>query len=579
MLQALRITNFAVIDEAEVSFGSGLTVLTGETGAGKSILVDALGLLLGGRADAEVVRAGCDEATVEGVFRTSPALKAGLEELGLPDLGDELAVRRVVGRAGRGKAHVNGSLVNVGVLAKLFRGRVDIAGQHEHMSLFDPSLHCGLIDRVGEIWPLLTEYRQAFRGYRDVESRISALGGDEAQARQRADFLRFQVGEIERLDPQPGEELKLEEERRRLLGAEKLQRAATEAEALIASQDGSAVESAARAVGLLTDAQRIDGALSAAVDRVQAAIAELEEGGRALTRYLGALESDPARLGEVDDRLESLKRLCKRHGTDLAGVLKCKEALAAELQRLENRQGELEQLLAERAAALTLAQERAHALSAARKGAAERFAALVQEGLGHLAMGKSEFSVRVGAAPALGADGQDQVEFFFTANPGEPARPLARVASGGEASRVLLSLKRALAGSDHCATYVLDEADAGVGGAVAEVVGRMIKEVSAHRQVLCITHLPQVAAYADTHLFIHKRLQQGRTVSRVATLEDPDARKRELARMLSGVEVTREALGAAEALVRSANRSLKGVLRRAAAGEPEKRPGRLRHSA
>ncbi len=579
MLQALRISNFAVIDEAEVSFGTGLTVLTGETGAGKSILVDALGLLLGGRADAEVVRAGCEEATVEGVFRASPALKARLDELGLPELGDEVAVRRVIGRAGRGKAHVNGSLVNVGVLARLMRGLVDIAGQHEHMSLFDPSLHSGLIDRVGEIWPLLSEYREAFRKVKEVDGQIQALGGDEAQARQRVEFLRFQLDEIERLDPQQGEEVRLEDERRRLLGAEKLQRAATEAEALVASQDGASVELAARALGMLTDAARIDPTLASAIDRVQAGIAELEEAGRALSRFLGALESDPGRLGEVDERLDGLRRLCKRHGTDLSGVLQCREQIRQELERLENRQGALEKLMAAREAAHSAASERAQALSTARAAAAVRFRTLVQEGLAHLAMNKSEFSIRIDRAPSLSLDGQDLVEFFFTANPGEPARPLARVASGGEASRVLLSLKRALAGSDHCATYVLDEADAGVGGAVAEVVGRMIKEVSAHRQVLCITHLPQVAAYADTHLFIHKRLLQGRTVSRVLALEDGDARKRELARMLSGVEVTREALGAAEALVRSANRSLKGVLRRAGATDPEKKPARLRHSA
>ncbi|MGQ0505008.1 MAG: DNA repair protein RecN, partial [Myxococcaceae bacterium] len=309
-------------------------------------------------------------------------------------------------------------------------------------------------------------------------------------------------------------------------------------------------------------------------------IAALDERARPLARYRGALDADPATRVEVAARREGLKRLCKRHGTDLAGVLKARESIIQELSLLENRQGALEVLMTERGAASAKATERARALSTARRTAAEKFSTLVQGGLAHLAMGKAEFSVTVSAAPKLGSDGQDVVEFFFTANPGEPARPLSRVASGGEASRVLLSLKRALAGSDHCATYVLDEADAGVGGAVAEVVGQMIKEVSAHRQVLCITHLPQVAAYADTHLFIHKKHQDGRTVSRVAELEGADARKRELARMLSGVELTREALGAAEALVRSANRSLKGVLRRAEeVPVSSKKTPRLRQSA
>ncbi len=580
MLLGLRISNVAVIEEVEVAFGAGLTVLTGETGAGKSILVDALGLLLGSRADADVIRAGCDEAAVEGVFACSPAMAARLEELGLPEMGEEVLVRRVVGRNGRGKAYVNGSLVTVGMLARLTRGLVDIAGQHEHVSLFDSSLHRTLLDRYGDLGEALAAYGQHYARLREVDERMESLGGDEARVRERAEFLRFQLEEIVRLDPELGEDVKLDAERRRLSSAEKLKRQAAEAELLIAGDESSALETVGRALGLLNDAVRCDTTLGPIVQSMGAAVAELEEAQRRLNRYTEALESDPARLSEVDERLDAIKRLCRKHGTSLEGVLKKRGELEAELSTLENRQEILEGLSKERQAVEARARESATALSRARAACAGQFALQVREGLAGLALGKAAFEVRVMPGQTLRPEGSDEVEFFFSANPGEPPRPLAKVASGGEASRLLLALKRALADSDGCGCYVLDEADAGVSGAIADVVGRMIKEVSGYRQVLCITHLPQVAAYADAHLLIRKGLKRERTVSEVVPLAAGEERTRELARMLSGVEVTREALGAAEALVRSANRAVGSTPR------PRREPapgggsrGRLRRSA
>ncbi|MDC0709409.1 DNA repair protein RecN [Stigmatella sp. ncwal1] len=580
MLLGLRISNVAVIEEVEVGFGAGLTVLTGETGAGKSILVDALGLLLGSRADADVIRAGCDEASVEGVYACTPALAARLEELGLPNLGDEVLVRRVVGRNGRGKAYVNGSLVTVGVLARLTRGLVDIAGQHEHVSLFDAGLHRALLDRYGHLTEALATYGQHYAAFREVEGRMESLGGDEARVRERAEFLRFQRDEIDRLNPGPGEDVALDVERRRLAGAEKLKRQAAEAEVLVAGDESSALETVGRALGLINDAVRYDSTLGPIVQSLGSALAELEEAQRRLNRYAEGLESDPSRLAEVEERLDAVKRLCRKHGASLEGVLKKRGELESELSTLENRTEILEELARERQAAEVRARESATGLSRARAACAGEFSAQVREGLAGLALGKAAFEVRITPGGALRPDGTDEVEFFFSANPGEPPRALAKVASGGEASRLLLALKRALADSDGCGSYVLDEADSGVSGAIADVVGRMIKEVSGHRQVLCITHLPQVAAYADAHLLIRKGLKAERTVSEVVPLAAGDERTRELARMLSGVEVTREALGAAEALVRSAHRAMGGGLR------PRRDPapgggsrGRLRRSA
>ncbi|RKG58024.1 DNA repair protein RecN [Corallococcus sp. AB011P] len=578
MLLGLRISNVAVIEEVEVAFGAGLTVLTGETGAGKSILVDALGLLLGGRADADVIRAGCEDAAVEGVFARTPVLAARLEELGLPDLGEEVLVRRVLGRTGRGKVYVNGALVTLGVLGKLTRGAVDIAGQHEHVSLFDSGLHRVLLDKYGRLEETLAAYGREWANLREVDARMDALGGDDAKVRERAEFLRFQLDEITRLDPEAGEDVKLDAERRRLGSAQKLKRQGAEAELLVSGEAPSAVEIVGRALGLVHEGVKCDATLAPVAQSLSTALSELEEASRRLNRYVEGLESDPGRLGEVEERLDALKRLCRKHGSTLDGVLKKRGELETELGTLENRREILEELNQERKRVEERARKAALTLSRARKASAGAFSQQVREGLGGLAMGKAAFEVRVTAGETLRPDGMDEVEFFFSANPGEPARPLAKVASGGEASRLLLALKRALADSDACGCYILDEADAGVSGAIADVVGRMIREVSSHRQVLCITHLPQVAAYADAHLLIRKSVKGERTVSQVLPLSAGAERTQELARMMSGVEVTREALGAAEALVRSAHRATPRA-RRETGPEGNSPRGRMRRTA
>ncbi|AFE10099.1 DNA repair protein RecN [Corallococcus coralloides DSM 2259] len=578
MLLGLRISNVAVIEEVEVAFGAGLTVLTGETGAGKSILVDALGLLLGGRADADVIRAGCEDAAVEGVFARTPVLAARLEDLGLPDLGEEVLVRRVLGRTGRGKVYVNGALVTLGVLGKLTRGAVDIAGQHEHVSLFDSGLHRVLLDKYGGLEETLAAYGREWANLREVDARMDALGGDDAKVRERAEFLRFQLDEITRLDPESGEDVKLDAERRRLGSAQKLKRQGAEAELLVSGEAPSAVEIVGRALGLVHEGVKCDATLAPVAQSLSTALSELEEASRRLNRYVEGLESDPGRLGEVEERLDALKRLCRKHGATLDGVLKKRGELETELGTLENRREILEELNQERKRVEERARKAALTLSRARKASAGAFSQQVRDGLGGLAMGKAAFEVRVTAGESLRPDGMDEVEFFFSANPGEPARPLAKVASGGEASRLLLALKRALADSDACGCYILDEADAGVSGAIADVVGRMIREVSSHRQVLCITHLPQVAAYADAHLLIKKSVKGERTVSQVLPLSAGAERTQELARMMSGVEVTREALGAAEALVRSAHRATPRA-RRESGPEGNSPRGRLRRTA
>jgi|APLak6261679142_1056127.scaffolds.fasta_scaffold00246_8 DNA repair protein RecN (Recombination protein N) len=558
MLITLRLKNFAVVEEAEVAFGAGLTVLTGETGAGKSILIDALSLLVGGRAESDVIRAGAEEAVIEGLFERTETLGARLEELGLPDDGPEVSIRRAFGRQGRGRVHVNGALVTVGVLQRLMKGQVDIAGQHEHMALLDAAQHLGLVDRFGAVGEgeVMARYRDAWGRLRDTQARLQALGGDESQVAARIDFLTFQLEEIERVAPQPGEDLSLETERKRLSSSERLRHSVGNAEELVSTRDGSATELLGRAIQMVGEAERLDPTLEKVRGALITAQAELDEASRGLSRYLSALDSDPRRLEEVDERLDAIRRLCRKHAAPLEGVLSKRTALSAELEDLKHRAERRAEVEAERVKAEADALAAAKALTTSRQQVAGKLTEAVADGLTRLAMGRARFEVSFSPV-SLSASGADDVQFLFSANPGEAVRPLAKVASGGEASRVMLAMKAALAGSDACVCSVFDEADAGIGGAVADVVGRLIKDISGHRQVLCITHLPQVAAHADAHLRIEKGEVKGRTRSVVQSLEAGDERTHELARMLSGVEVTREALGAAEALLRSALRHVK----------------------
>jgi DNA repair protein RecN (Recombination protein N) len=547
MLLGLRIQNFTVVDEVEVAFGPGLTVLTGETGAGKSILVDALGLLLGARADAGLVRAGAEEAAVEAVFQRTASLSERLRALGLPDVGEEVSVRRVVGRAGRARVHINGALATVGVLSQLLKGLLEVAGQHAHVALFQPAFQRSLLDRVGGVPAARGAYRDAHQALLAVDAELESLGG-AAGGETRLDFLRFQVDEVERLAPAPDEDVRLEEERRRLVSVERLRTLCEEAESRLTAEGGAA-ESTGRARAAVEEALQKDAQLERAASALQAATAELDEAAVVLRHYLSGLEADPQRLAEVEDRLDALRRLCRKHGTDFPGVLLRAASLRAEADTLAGRTEALLALRARRGTLEARAWDAARALRTERERAASTLGRAVRAVLAELALKGARFRVEVAASDALRAEGADDVEFLFSANPGEPERPLQKVASGGEASRLLLGLRRVFLERDACETVVLDEADAGVGGAVADAVGRLVREVAQGRQVLCVTHLPQVAAHADEHLVVQKVLTRGRVSSAVTSLGPGAPRVTELARMLSGVKVSEAAVQAAEALL------------------------------
>ncbi len=560
MLTALRIQNLAIIDELEVRFTSGFNVLTGETGAGKSILVDALHLALGGRASADVVRTGADEATVEALF-DGVDLVDRLAALGLPSNGSELLVRRVVSRGGRGRVWVNGAMATVHLLEQLMRGLLDISGQHEHVSLLDSQLHLPLLDAFADLHGELSRYREAYERLAATVRERESLLMDDAERERRADYLAFQLEEIDKLDPKPDEVGALESERKRLGSAARLRSVADEAERALYSGEASVADVLGATLNRLADVVGIDARFEPWVGALRTAKVEIEEASRELAGYVRGLDDDPSRLAEVDERLEAIKRLCRKHGGEVAQVLTRREQMRGELEGIERHGERLEQLERERVEQGARALELARQLSTRRAAAARDFAKAVETELGRLAMAKTVF--RVALRPCaegiavdgqpLGARGIDLCELLLSPNEGEQPKPLARIASGGELSRVMLAVKRALARIDPVPTYVFDEVDTGIGGAVAESVGRLLKEVSRERQVLAITHLPQIAAYADHHLSVEKLVRDQRTVSRVVALDD-EARTREVARMLAGVEVTRAAMRNAEEMIVSSRR-------------------------
>ena len=578
MLTTLRISGFAIVDAIEVRFGAGLNVLTGETGAGKSILVNALHLVLGGRMSADVLREGADEAVVEAFFELPAAhpVFARLEAAGLvPSGGDgpgdarELLVRRVAARGGRGRAFVNGALCTLSMLEDALKGTVDISGQHEHVSLLDPATHTALLDAHalrpadggdGPAEAPLERYRAAHGALAALVREREALAADEGERTRRADYVAFQLAELDRADPKPGELEALEDERRVLASAEKLREAARAAEALSYGEEGSASERVAQAARALAEAALLDRRLEPTLGLLRSAAVELEEAGRELGRYADGVGGDPERLASVEERLEVLRSLARKHGGSLEQALARRAEMQAELARLRGGGERLSVIDGEISLRAAEALKLARRIGRARAEAARGFAASVRRELEALAMGRCRIEVALlppdGGIPVdgavLGPSGAERAEILIAPNPGESPRPLAKIASGGELSRILLAVKRTLSRSDPVATYVFDEVDAGIGGAVAEAMGRVLSEVSRGRQVICVTHLPQIAAFADRHHRVEKRVQAGRTHAGVVLLEAGEERRREVARMIAGATITDSALEHAAALIGAA---------------------------
>lgn len=533
-LAELRIRDLAVIEEVVFEPGDGLTVLSGETGAGKSIVVEALSLLLGERASADVVRAGELRAVIEGRFDigVAPSLTALLAEAGLEPDDGWLILRREIRRSGRSRAWVNGSPATAGLMRRIGSRLVDLHGQHEHQTLLRPPRQRRTLDAWARAGELATEVARLHESRADVGRRIEELGRAAAKSREREDYLRFKLGEIEDAALQPGEDERLAAEARRLEHSGELIRLADRLHRDTYERDGSLVEKLGELEGALSELRRLDPEARGLDDLFETALRSLEELGRRAAEYRDGVPHDPAGLEVARERLDLLFKLKSKYGPTLDGVFATAAAAGAELETMESADSEIERLrLEEREVAERLA-ERAAELSAARHEAARRLETAVDRELPALGMEGGAFRVELTPREEIAPDGAESIEFLVTTNPGFEPGPLARVASGGELSRVMLALKTVFAGVGDARCLVFDEIDAGIGGEVAHRVGERLAAVGADQQVLVVTHLAQIAARADRHFVVDKR--SGRRATTLVTGLDDEARVRELARMLGG---------------------------------------------
>jgi DNA repair protein RecN (Recombination protein N) len=567
MLREIHVQNYALIDSLTVEFGPGLNLLSGETGSGKSILVDALSLAMGGRASPDLIRTGQDRAVITAVFASQGQAPWGrwLEERGLAEgEPEELMVRREIQTSGKTRALVNDQPVTVAALRELGSLLVEVHGQNEQVMLYEKEAQLELLDQFAEAEEQRDKVRAFFARRRDLEKSLAALNQNEQERLRAIDLRKFQMRELEQAKLEAGEDSRLQEERNILANLEKIRGAAETAYAQLYENEGSAVARLATATRALEELGRYDAASSAHREPLLAAKAAAEDAAFFLRDYLENLEANPRRLEEVEDRLALIDRLKRKYGATVEEILAYLERSRQELSHLENadeRRGGLEkEVKAAQAEYLGAARK----LSLQRREVVGRLEKLVRQELAQLGMEKTLFRVEFAAEDEAraGAEGLDEIRFLISPNPGEELRALEKIASGGELSRLMLALKtitatagrgdRTARGRRTARTLIFDEVDAGIGGRVAECVGQRLRKLSRDAQVLCVTHLAQIACFADQHFIVEKLERQGRTVTRVNILDGERARAQELARMLSGSQITDAVLKHATLMLKQA---------------------------
>jgi DNA repair protein RecN (Recombination protein N) len=554
VLLEIVVENYAVVERVRVQFHAGLNLLTGETGSGKSIVVDALGLVLGGRASADMVRSDTERARVAAIFEApqEPALLELLERAGAPVEDGELLIEREILAGGKSRAFLGNRPVTVALLREITLFLGDIHGQHEQQQLFSSAAQLDSLDEFAGLGGRRGEVADLFRRWKGIESDLEELNRSEQEKLRMADLWSFQRTEIDAAALRPGEDAQLEQERVVLRNVAKLQENANSAYDVLYQAEESVSSQLRTALKKLEDLARIDGSLQRVAETLRTAAIGVDEASDAIRDYLDKLEADPKRLDEVEARLALMERLKRKYGSSLDEVLAFGQDVRSKMEALETageRKAKLEQELAQASAAYA---QCAAALTKARQAGAEKLSKKVETELDSLALESAVFRIEV-RETGWSPDGADRVEFLISANAGEEPRALDKVASGGELSRIALALKTSLG---HTArkngvprTLVFDEIDSGIGGSVAEAVGRRLKKLAAANQVLCVTHLAQVASFADHHYSVEKREVKGRTLAEIEELKG-DARTREIGRMLSGQKVTAEALKHAEQLIR-----------------------------
>jgi DNA repair protein RecN (Recombination protein N) len=574
MLNELRIQNFAIIDRLDLKLGPGLTILTGETGAGKSIILDAVVMLIGGRADTTVIRAESDAAFVEGTFTIKGSAQEAVNEIlkreDLLDDPDQVTLTREFRREGRSVARLNGRTVGVSLLKEVGAALVDIHGQSEHLSLLDPRAHLGLLDRFSDVTSLLADYRKTYRALLDLRRELTDLRAAQADATRRTEMLTFQAEEIEAARLKKGEDEELRKERDRLANAESLAQHAQEALIILdeSTPDTSAASDllgqAAQAMSALAKTDPSKAELS---ERADLLLENLTDLTRDLRDYLEEIEFNPKRLDEVEERLNLIFQLTRKYGGSVEAINKFGAEARVQLETISIATERIEELTAQESKLLDKLAAQAGKLSDKRKQAAETLSRGIETELDDLKMAAARFGVNFqtkpdpngitladGSRAAFDQNGLDRVEFLVAPNPGEGLKPLAKIASGGETSRLMLGLKNVLARADEIPSLIFDEIDQGIGGRVGLVVGQKLWHLARNHQVFCVTHLPQLAAFGDQHYQVQKLIEKNRTLTRVEKV-DGDARLLELAQMLG--EVGEGTLRSAHDILQTARQMIK----------------------
>jgi DNA repair protein RecN (Recombination protein N) len=562
MLRELRIKNFAVIDEVVLELGPGLNIITGETGAGKSIILNALGLISGERGGSDIIRHKEDEATVEALFETvPPVIESKLCEAGF-EIEGELVIRRILNRSGKNRIYLNGSLCPLGLLAEVGTSLVHIYGQHEHHTLLQPETHLNLLDAFADLDESAKSMKANFDALSGAWDRLQENRASLDNRRREKALLETQVEEIAQARLRSGEEEELRSDKSILAHAEKLHQGCREGEELLYEDDAALVSRLGKYAVRLKELAGIDPNLQPAVELLESSLAQLQEVATQLRRYAGRVHFDPRALEQLEDRLAEIQRLKRKYNASVDEILRMHGEIKESLESLEQSEEQIAGLEKAFAEARRNAWEMAEKISNERQRAAKKLKREMEKEVKSLGMPDTTFEARfvthdekadvppffIGGKK-LAERGMDQLEFYFSPNPGEPVKPLAKIASGGELSRLMLALKALVLTPGVVSTLLFDEVDAGVGGRVAEIVGKKLKQVAVHHQVISVTHLPQIAAIADAHFVVQKEVEKGRTFTRVQRLSDRE-RVDEVSRMLGGVKITEQTRRHAEELVR-----------------------------
>jgi DNA repair protein RecN (Recombination protein N) len=549
MLVGLNFKNFTVIDELAVSFGPGLNIITGETGAGKSVIVDAVNLILGDRVSPEYIKTGGEEAHLEALFDISGQgeLMERLRSLGLEMSDGELLVKRIIYRRGRSRTFINGSIATLQILEQASEGIIDIFSQHEHQSLLREENHLKILDEYGGLGGLVTELGSVYSIWREVMRERGRLTERQSTLLEREDFLKFQCSEIDDALLREGEDKDLEDEKRRLLNSERLLSAAQGSYDALYESEPSLLGSLKRLSSDVREASGIDPSLEQTAEALDNAAMQLKDAAFTLRDYASALSFENGRLEVIENRLQVIKDLKRKFGETIEEILKKREELGRELHDIAGYEDELTRLEGESGRLKSELDSKAEKITQMRREKAIKLSRSIERELKEVGIKGARFSADI-EEKDISADGKDGVSFLFSANPDEEPKPLARVASGGELSRIMLVLKELIVKTDGGSVIIFDEADSGIGGAVAETVGKKISKLSEHCQVICITHLPQVAKFADTHLLVKKTFEDGKTRVEIKAL-GPEERVSELARMIGGINVTEKTIETAKEML------------------------------